>query len=186
MNEAKIIDRTPAAIVFRLGNYSAIDPNSKVKGLDHGGKTAEGMFNKYSGDKDELHRLADKIKEGYLIEHEDNKSQLNHERTYKEGAERRFIQTTKERNNSLRKAAIKEYGTVCMVCGFDFNKTYGEDIADGYIEVHHEKMLAGTEGEKETTVDEVKVVCSNCHRIIHRKKEMLDWNILKRKSTSSI
>jgi len=102
-------------------------------------------------------------------------------KTHREGTERRVIQTVKERNSALRKDAILKYGTRCLVCGFDFDKIYGRDIAKGYIEVHHEKMLADIKWEREVTVDEVKVVCSNCHRMIHRKKDMLDWNLLKDK-----
>ena len=100
-------------------------------------------------------------------------------KVYKEGDERKVVQTVKERNPILRRDAIVKYGTVCMVCGFDFDKTYGKDLSDGYIEVHHEKMVSETPGVRDVTVDEVKVVCSNCHRIIHRKKKMLDWKILK-------
>lgn len=107
-------------------------------------------------------------------------AQQSYEEKYKEGAEKRFIQTTRERSPRLRVDAINKYGTKCLVCGFDSNKFYGEDIADGYIEVHHEKMLASTKGKHEVTINEVKVVCSNCHRIIHRKGEMLNWEKLRK------
>lgn len=112
---------------------------------------------------------------------EKGKEEVKKELAYKEGAELRVIQTARERNPALRKDAIEKYGNKCMVCGFDFDKTYGRDIANGYIEVHHEKMLANTAGERDVTVNEVKVVCSNCHRMIHKKREMLNWEVLRNK-----
>ena len=98
---------------------------------------------------------------------------------YKEGNEQTVTQTKKERNPLLRRDAIAKYGMTCMVCGFNFDKVYGKDIAKGYIEVHHEKMLSEIKGEREVSVEDVKVVCSNCHRIMHRTKVMLDWRVLK-------
>jgi 5-methylcytosine-specific restriction protein A len=111
----------------------------------------------------------------------DKEQETFENKTYREGAEQRLTQTTKERNPTLRKDAITKYGTRCMVCGFSFDEVYGKDIARGYIEVHHEKMLSDSTGECEMSLDEVKVVCSNCHRIIHRRKDMLDWKSLKDK-----
>jgi predicted HNH restriction endonuclease len=101
------------------------------------------------------------------------------EKKHPEGAEKKYIQTIKERSPKLREDAIKKYGTICMVCEFNFDTTYGNDIADNYIEVHHKKLLSETIGEVETDLNDVIVVCSNCHRIIHRKKgNPLDWLIL--------
>ena len=45
----------------------------------------------------------------------------------------------------------------CEVCGFDFAARYGE-LGEGYIE------------EDTTTVDDLVLVCSNCHRMLHRKR----------------
>jgi 5-methylcytosine-specific restriction protein A len=58
-----------------------------------------------------------------------------------------------------------------MGCGFDFEYSYGERGA-GYIEVHHLRPVSSLENE--TKIDpktEMTVVCSNCHRMIHRKKD---------------
>ena len=60
-----------------------------------------------------------------------------------------------------------------MACGFDFEKVYGERGKD-YIEVHHVVPLASRDAE--TEIDPEKnliVVCANCHRMIHRKKNQV-------------
>jgi 5-methylcytosine-specific restriction enzyme A len=48
---------------------------------------------------------------------------------------------------------IKIRGTVCQVCGFDFDKVYGRDYADSYIEVHHIRPLSEHEGEVDPATD---------------------------------
>jgi len=59
---------------------------------------------------------------------------------------------------------------VCEACGFDFVKTYGE-IGKGYIEAHHTDELSLRGGENAITkVSDLTMLCSNCHRMIHRRK----------------
>lgn len=53
----------------------------------------------------------------------------------------------------------------CEVCGFDFSTIYGID----FCEVHHLRPLAESNGPVETKLDDLAVVCSNCHRVIHRR-----------------
>lgn len=53
-------------------------------------------------------------------------------------------------------------------------KKYGE-LGDKYIECHHENPLS-ERTEKEwnenlkTSVNDVRMLCSNCHRMIHRTR----------------
>ena len=65
----------------------------------------------------------------------------------------------------------KKHGTQCQICGFDFKKMYGY-IGENYIEVHHKKPLFSLEEEMipNPTTDMI-TICSNCHRMIHRKKD---------------
>ena len=90
-----------------------------------------------------------------------------------EGKKIRIYTTKYERNPLNRKQAIRIHGTKCMVCGFDFATTYG-DIGRDFIEVHHTKPLYSL--DEETTVDpetDLVCVCSNCHRMIHRKRNVI-------------
>ena len=91
--------------------------------------------------------------------------------TGKEGAKKQFYTTRYERNPKLRKEAIRLHGTTCMACGFNFFNVYGER-GRNYIEVHHIKPL--NEYCKETDINpsvDLVVLCSNCHRMVHRKKD---------------
>ena len=91
--------------------------------------------------------------------------------THVEGAKKQIYTTRYERNQSLRAAAIRLHGTTCMACGFSFQKVYGDRGKDN-IEVHHVKPLATTgEAIDVDPATDLVVVCANCHRIIHRKKD---------------
>ncbi|EDY42956.2 HNH endonuclease [Streptomyces sp. SPB074] len=78
---------------------------------------------------------------------------------------------TRERNKGLRKkkiaSVLKQGGALsCEACGFDFGKFYGER-GDGYIECHHVVPLHEA-GEGTTRLADLALICSNCHRMIHR------------------
>lgn len=91
-----------------------------------------------------------------------------------EGGKKVFISQRAERDIRLKNKAIALFGTACKACGFDFGKTYGEWGA-GFIEVHHLIPLGGKDSkERETNpAKDMVVLCSNCHRMAHRKKAMV-------------
>ncbi|TDD92081.1 HNH endonuclease [Saccharopolyspora karakumensis] len=77
----------------------------------------------------------------------------------------------RERNPKLRKrkidAALKERGRLqCEVCDFDFEAAYCER-GRGYIECHHVVPLH-TSGETTNRLQDLVLICANCHRMIHR------------------
>ncbi|MGW1272457.1 HNH endonuclease [Streptomyces sp. NPDC002491] len=78
---------------------------------------------------------------------------------------------TRERNKRLRAkkiaAVLKKGGILaCEVCGFNFSAVYGER-GQGYIECHHVVPLHEA-GEGTTKLADLALICSNCHRMIHR------------------
>jgi hypothetical protein len=90
-----------------------------------------------------------------------------------EGARIRVEVNRYERDPELRLNAIRLHGTRCQVCHFSFEEVYGERGA-GYIEVHHLKPLSSHRKAGETRIEtDVAVLCANCHRMIHRRKEEL-------------
>lgn len=54
----------------------------------------------------------------------------------------------------------------CEVCEFDFQRAYGSHGA-GYIECHHTNPLALRDGESPTRLEDLALVCANCHRMLH-------------------
>jgi 5-methylcytosine-specific restriction enzyme A len=87
---------------------------------------------------------------------------------------------TYERSIKNRAKAIEIHGTVCKVCGFDFDKFYGAELAKHYIEIHH--IIPLSELNKTTNINistDLIPLCSNCHSMIHRRREALSVEELK-------
>lgn len=82
---------------------------------------------------------------------------------------RKYLRTHLFRERSSKcvsafKRSLKSFE--CSLCGFNFEKIYGE-IGRGFIEAHHIIPVA-TAGEREVRIEDYRAVCSNCHRMIHR------------------
>ncbi|MDO6448998.1 HNH endonuclease [Oceanobacillus profundus] len=89
----------------------------------------------------------------------------------------------RERNSKIIKLAkerfIQQHGKLfCEVCEFDFKARYG-NIGEGYIEGHHTRPISEMTENEETKVDDIALVCANCHRMLHRKRPWLTINKLK-------
>jgi len=60
----------------------------------------------------------------------------------------------------------------CEICAFNFKEIYGEAGA-GFIEAHHLKPISEMEEGEQTNIKDIMLVCSNCHRMLHRHKSWL-------------
>nr|WP_285767537.1 HNH endonuclease [Peribacillus sp. SI8-4] len=83
----------------------------------------------------------------------------------------------RERNPKVIKLAKQyykeKYGKVfCEICSFDFYKKYGE-IGENFIEGHHTIPVSELEEGQITRVEDIALVCSNCHRMLHRRRPWL-------------
>ena len=87
------------------------------------------------------------------------------------------VHRTRERNPALvkkkKKAALRKSGCLrCEVCGFDFQKVYG-DLGQSFIECHHTVPVSELEPGATTRLKDLALVCANCHRMLHRGGETL-------------
>jgi hypothetical protein len=86
-----------------------------------------------------------------------------------EGAVRQILINAYERNPEARRRCIAHYGPRCIVCNFDFGKTYGKQ-GQGYIHVHHLRNLSEISKTYEVNpITDLRPVCPNCHAMIHRR-----------------
>ena len=99
--------------------------------------------------------------------------------TVTEGARKSITVNAYERDRTARHRCIQHWGLACVVCGFDFQRTYG-DIGEGFIHVHHLKPLAeiGQEYVLDPVAD-LRPVCPNCHAMLHRGTAVLEIDDLK-------
>lgn len=92
---------------------------------------------------------------------------------YPEGRESFKTHRILERNPKVIKLAKKEYMKIhgrlfCEICNFSFGTKYGERGKD-YIEGHHKKMVSEMKSGEKTKIEDIVMLCSNCHRMIHRR-----------------
>ena len=74
-----------------------------------------------------------------------------------------------ERNRKAREKCIELKGRKCLVCGRDFEETYGE-IGKGFIHVHHLVPTSSIGKEYQLDIEkDLAPVCPNCHYMLHRK-----------------
>lgn len=83
----------------------------------------------------------------------------------------------RERNAKLvrlkKRQALRKLGKLeCEACGFDFKVWYGH-LGAGYIECHHTIAVSKLKLKAATRLEDVVLVCSNCHRMLHRRRPWL-------------
>lgn len=98
---------------------------------------------------------------------------------FHEGAVKKVLVNNYERNPCARKKCLDHYGVDCVVCGFNFEKTWGA-IGRGYIHVHHLKELSEI-GERYLLdpINDLRPVCANCHAMLHKRRPAYSINELK-------
>ena len=105
------------------------------------------------------------------------------EEDFPEGRVLYRVHRTHERNpelvNRAKTLALKQGGTLAgVVCDFDFFKTYGS-VGKHFIECHHTIPVSELSEGMTTKIADVVLVCSNCHRMLHRKRPWLKVEDLK-------
>lgn len=92
-----------------------------------------------------------------------------------EGTPRLVTHIRYERDPKLRKAKIDDVLQTkkrlnCEACNFSFTDQYGPELAHRFCEVHHEQTVSS--GIRKTKLKDLAVLCSNCHRMIHRTSRL--------------
>jgi hypothetical protein len=97
-----------------------------------------------------------------------------------EGREKKMLSKRYERSRFLRDIAIRFHGVDCAVCGFNFEKNYG-DWGRDFIHVHHLERLADSGQRMVNPVTDLIPVCPNCHSMLHKSSPPLMPGDLKNK-----
>ena len=99
------------------------------------------------------------------------------ESEFPEGALKYRQHAARERNPKLvknaKERARKADGTLkCAACEFDFRAVYGA-IGEDFIECHHTIPVSELKSGGKTRLEDVALLCSNCHRMVHRRRPWL-------------
>ena len=187
------IDRTSTfrnakGVYMKLGNFLHIDPNDKRNGLPSHSKLDKQIWDEFNENKDLLRNLAQSIID--ITEDKELNSKLylmtqDEEETFevKEGLVLYKLHKIRERKKSIinkkKEKVLKETGKLeCEICGFDFNKFYGI-LGKGFIECHHCIPLNQMNSNYKTRLEDLILLCSNCHRVVHRNIDKVTIEELK-------
>ena len=176
--------RNPAGVYMKLMNFRRFDPEYKGVGLAHGNKDEQVVWNLYVNNRAELSKLAHRITQ-FISTEESSEALPELSEDEEEGNEGQVLSRMhryRERNQKLvakkKTKFLSENSKLhCEACGFDFKQRYGERGAD-FIECHHTKPVSELETNGKTKISDLVLLCSNCHRIVHRKKPWLSFEEL--------
>lgn len=121
---ARLIGRTPDAVVFRLANYASYDPQLRQKGISgmsHGGKKCEKYWNEYAKDPEKLLYESERI----LAQYEGTSVEKKFEKELKDipsdivGDTKIRQIKTRINQNVFRQIILANYDYKCALSGID-------------------------------------------------------------------
>jgi 5-methylcytosine-specific restriction protein A len=180
--------RNPNGVYMKVMNFRRFDPlylSQGKKGLERGGKLEADIWNKFADQQSLLADTAAAIRANVEaaspvdVQADDVDGEFEAE----EGRILSRVHLSRERSHNLverkKLAAIKTAGKLtCEICSFDFEAAYGERGA-GVIEAHHVKPVHTLLPGQKTKLEDLALLCSNCHRMIHARKPWLTLEQLK-------
>ena len=170
--------RNPAGVALKTYNIASTHP-AYLGAPSNGNRLDKEVLDDFRDDPPRMHAMAARIRE-LLTRGAASSSDLPDldlaDITAAEGGLALRAHLRRERDSKLRCQKLadnKRRGLpiACEVCRFDFARTYGSHGLD-YIECHHRTPLHVT-GETQTRLADLALLCSNCHRMIHRSKRWL-------------
>ena len=181
--------RNPNGVYMKVMNFRRFDPvyvAQGKKGLERGGKLEAEVWSDFVEKPNFLADTANAIR-AVVEAGSTNELHVENDGETFEAEEGRIlarVHLTRERNRKLvelkKMAAINEGGKLrCEVCCFDFEAAYGERGA-GFIEVHHLRPIHTLRPGEKTKLEDLALLCSNCHRMIHARKPWLTVEQLRR------
>jgi 5-methylcytosine-specific restriction protein A len=185
LNQLPIHPDRPDAAKFRnvngtymkLCNFLALDPAYQGKGLAAGGRLERDIWAEFASDRVRLAGVAEAIRKSYLSVEPSGVAEWEEEEAFPEGKVLYRLHRVRDRDPELvrraKERAMDEQGKLaCVACTFDFAATYGA-VGRGFIECHHLLPLAELARERLSRLADLALVCSNCHRMVHRKRPWL-------------
>ncbi|HEX5929950.1 MAG TPA: HNH endonuclease [Solirubrobacterales bacterium] len=176
--------RSPQSVAYKLQNFVAIDPTTANAGFPHGGKGDVEIWGRFAEDPQRLQLAAAAIRANLAVlsegEAEVEEEEIN---DAEEGRILTRLHRKRERSSKLRKAKKKAVlettgRLACEACDLDFGERYGSR-GEGFIECHHIIPLHTLKPRQRTRIEDLALLCSNCHRILHLRRPWLSVEAVK-------
>jgi len=171
--------RNPNGVYLKMMNLRRFDPDYSGRGMQRGNKDEETVWNLYAASPAKLNNVVASIRSYVQSDAPLPLPEIIGDDEV-DGEEGQILTRThryRERDTSLvtrkKKSVLAEHGYLrCEACDFDFGSRYGKH-GDGFIECHHNKPVSELQAGQRTKLSDLSLVCSNCHRMIHRKRPWL-------------
>jgi 5-methylcytosine-specific restriction enzyme A len=170
--------RNSSGVYMKLCNFLSLDPNYSGKGLASVSKLDKVIWNEFSNDRSRLQKIANLIKSEYpkIPKRRSNQIDVDEDNEFEEGKIVTKLHKYRERNSKAVKSKkmavlLKNGKLICEVCDFEFAKVYG-DIGRGFAECHHTVPVSELKPDQTIKLEDLSIVCSNCHTMIHISKPM--------------
>lgn len=181
--------RNPNGVYMKMMNFMHRDPDyikdGRV-GLTRGNKDEEVVWEEFASNPARIAAVVAAIRATVSDHATDHALDGDDEPDIQEAEEGRVLTKLhryRERDRKLvtsrKNLALKQAGRlVCEACGFDFSEKYGPS-AEGIIDVHHTKPVHTLLPGDMTRLDDLALLCANCHRVVHSKKKWLTVDEIK-------
>lgn len=174
--------RNANGVYMKLMNFRRFDPAYQTAGkvgLTRGNRIEGEVWGEFADDVARLQAVAAGIRRAITVAPPEVAAiDLSEIAEAVEGRLLTRLHLYRERDRELvkrrKQRAMRETGKlVCEGCEFDFEATYGER-GRGVIECHHVKAIEtlAQEGQR-VTEDDLALLCSNCHRMVHARRPWL-------------
>ena len=179
--------RNSSGVYMKMMNLRGFDDRYTGSGLTASSKGDREVWNYFYDKTQELKHAANKIKEYIESENEEIDIDIQIDSEFEEEASEGKVITrihqTYERDTKLvrkkKERVLREKGKLlCEACGFDFQECYG-DRGKNFIECHHTKPVSEIGEKGKTNIDDLALLCANCHRMIHRRRPWISVADLK-------
>lgn len=162
--------RNPDGVKMEVLNFISLDPQHSGKGLCNIGKQHEAVWGDFADQREYLHQVASAIVACHPLPFQYSFRPDLDQMSFFEGSilyqyHRHIeIETDADRFEHLPRE--------CSICGFVFGQAFGE-LGEGFIEFHYFRPPVEYENGLEVRDEDFGSVCSNCHRMLHRRRHWL-------------
>jgi 5-methylcytosine-specific restriction enzyme A len=174
--------RNPNGVCMKLMNFRRLDPQfPQAKGLEHGGRAERDIWDEFAHNQEKCSQAALTIKNAIAaLESEDDAEAdlgLDDLMDAEEGRAVTRLHRLRERSRKLiarkKQQVLRREGRLaCEVCGFEYALIYG-DRGASFIECHHIVPVHELRAGDRTKLADLRLVCANCHRMIHARRPWL-------------
>jgi 5-methylcytosine-specific restriction protein A len=171
--------RNTQSVRSKLYNLQWLDTDG-ARGRPNAGTQTVAVWEHFGGDAHRVEVEAREIRRAladaeYIEEAAEDDDYEVDESAVKVVAHRR-----RERDHGLvhrkRHQVLRRTGALaCEACGFDSNADWG---VEGIVDCHHLKPVSELEPGRKTRLADVRLLCPNCHRLVHSCRPWLTWEEL--------